>query len=238
MLPLRESKGSNGSFGFRILLRVLPISHLTGLFVAYLNKQDMGDARDMAKNLESRSLLQMRENGYIVPEPVLAFMKDEIRNHESINDNATSRQRQYLGRLDVLHAYADGGHSISEIGGLYALIALWRSLEALCEEYSKGLRYQQSLNELEKADITVETYDAVARLLLLEVGLILCSDFSELFFSLLGCPLRLVLSHARSELSHLPGKCCQLLLNLVHNSKGLHDATSLATSTTAGRFRD
>lgn len=89
----------------------------------------------------------------------------------TIKEAATSRQAQYLGRPDVVHTYSDNGEVD---GGVYSLMALWRSLEELSGDPGLEVKtYTNSLVDLEGSEATFDaatTYGAVARLFDLQVS--------------------------------------------------------------------
>lgn len=118
--------------------------------------------------------MQKRGGDYQVHDLLLDFAKSEINmeRFRTIKEAATSRQAQYLGRLDVVHTYSDTGELA---GGVYSLMALWRSLEELSGDTGLEVKtYTTSLGALERGEATSDvasTYGAVARLFDLQVRL-------------------------------------------------------------------
>ena len=107
-------------------------------------------------------------NSYRLHDLVLVFAKSKLRGSNKV-ESASSRQAQFLGRLDVLQGYAKDGEASK---GFYALISLWRSIEELhmdkqlCEE-----TYEASLQDLSN-DESLETAficQSLGRLLYLQV---------------------------------------------------------------------
>lgn len=58
---------------------------------------------------------------------------------------ASSRQAQYLGRLDVLERHYSRGETVST-GGIYSLVSLWNSVKKLDPTVDVQARYMESLN--------------------------------------------------------------------------------------------
>lgn len=98
--------------------------------------------------------MQRRVAGhYVVHDLLLDFAKVSIANVEIFEDikvAATSRQTQYLGRLDVLEDYWRGGWEVRENYGLYSLATLWRSVEDLAKD--KSLEKTAYISSLQKSD--------------------------------------------------------------------------------------
>lgn len=89
-------------------------------------------------------MLQAHGDEYSVHDLLLDFAKKEIEGSGD-KESATSRQAQYLGRLDVFEAY-------SKMGGdcgchNYKLMALWRSVEELSGDKELAVKtYNVSLD--------------------------------------------------------------------------------------------
>lgn len=115
--------------------------------------------------------MQERGDGYAVHDLVLDFAKFKIAGFDSIRENVISRQAQYLGRLDVIRAYAKGR---KDGAGFLWLIALWRSLEELHGDIElEEKTYKNSLCSLECSEASSDValaYDDVASLFDLQVG--------------------------------------------------------------------
>lgn len=99
-------------------------SSMTPMVILNHISQDFRDAQVSTKSFVSRKLLQVRRDGYLVHYLLLDFAKKQIEGET--REPATSRQAQYLGRLDVLKAYQANKDQLSR--GYYDLIALWRLL--------------------------------------------------------------------------------------------------------------
>ncbi|CAM9768461.1 unnamed protein product [Scytosiphon promiscuus] len=138
-------------------------------------EKDLEGARFFVEGLVTRSLLQRREaDNYFVHDLLLDFAKVSIdakaENREGIKEAATSRQTQYLGRLDVLEDYSANREWDSR-EGLYSLIGLWRSLEQLSgDEHLEVRAYTASLGNLLKQD-EQESKDVAS----------ICSDLGHLY---------------------------------------------------------
>ncbi|CAM9160206.1 unnamed protein product [Choristocarpus tenellus] len=100
------------------------------------------DVHMYAQLLVGHALLLSLENGYRIHDMVLDFLKFNIGRDSEIVATATSRQAQYLGRLEVLHKYALGGQVIGEMD---SLLALWDSVESLSAVHSASHEYAESL---------------------------------------------------------------------------------------------
>lgn len=95
----------------------------------HVSEQDLQEARDEAQGLAGRSLLQAVDSGgYRMHDLLLDFARDRIKPGPL--ESAVSRQVQYLSMLNVLWRYVIGGHNTE---GLYSLMALWRSVQELCD---------------------------------------------------------------------------------------------------------
>ena len=81
--------------------------------------QDPRDVQSSAKSLVARSLVQVRGDGYFVHDLLLDFAKNAI--DPETKKVATSRQAQYLGRLDVLEGFYDGSTGLGR--GYVSLMA-------------------------------------------------------------------------------------------------------------------
>lgn len=115
--------------------------------------------------------MQMRGSEYLLHDRLLDFVKGKLKDFPEIKAFATSRQSEYLGRVDVLRAYSDRGEVD---GGFFSLIALWRSLEKLSEDALLQLNtYSTSLCQLENIEVTpdgIDTCMSVARSFDLQVN--------------------------------------------------------------------
>lgn len=117
-------------------------------------------------------MLQPRvEDQYFVHDLLLDFAKINIKAKklEVIKKAATSRQTQYLGRLDVLLGYFVHGNSLN---GMHSLMGLWQSLIELSgnEQLVVGA-YTASLGALEEEDKLAATIcSALGQLYNLQVG--------------------------------------------------------------------
>lgn len=132
----------------------------------------MADARVSAKDLVSRSLLQVRGDEYAVHDLLLDFVKTQIAKDEDVMRTATLRQSSYLGDPTILLAYYTEGNYDE---GLHSLVALWRSLEEIAPDPDLEVKaYNTSVCELEESgtssEETKEVYAALAQLFHLQVG--------------------------------------------------------------------
>lgn len=123
--------------------------------------------------LVGRSLVQVVEHKYRLHDLVLAFAKSKLRCLKmGCVALVTSRQAQYLSRLSVLRKYAEAGEML---GGFYALIGLWASVEELSRDSTlQTTMYRAILCELEESEATADmliSYDNVGHLFYLQVGL-------------------------------------------------------------------
>ena len=116
----------------------------------------------------SKCLLQdVGGGGYRVHDPLLEFVKINIKAEADILKDATERHAQYLGRLDVVQAYNNPKHGIGD-QGFFFLAALWRSVEELSGD--RGLQvssYSASLKELEPCGENADAasiFSSIARL--------------------------------------------------------------------------
>lgn len=127
----------------------------------------------MVDGLVARCLLQRRVvDLYFVHDLLLDYVKAKIEKSEAIKDAATSRQTQYLGKLDVLSGYSVDRGSLE---GFYSLVGLWKSLAELSgNEHLEVEAYKASLEKLgeEKEATDVAT---------------ICSDLGYLYILQVGC---------------------------------------------------
>ncbi|CAM9829498.1 unnamed protein product [Ectocarpus sp. 12 AP-2014] len=96
--------------------------------VAHLWELDPDDTTLLVHYLVDKSLVKVEEHAYYLHDLVLDFAKDELRKLREKVRLVNSRQAQYLGRMSIVKDYAEAGEVL---GGLYALMALWRSVEDL-----------------------------------------------------------------------------------------------------------
>ncbi|CBN79677.1 NB-ARC and TPR repeat-containing protein [Ectocarpus siliculosus] len=96
--------------------------------VAHLWELDHDDSTLLLDDLVDKSLVKVEEHAYYLHDLVLDFAKDELRKLKERVRLVTCRQAQYLGRMSVVKDYAKAGEVM---GGFYALMALWRSVEDL-----------------------------------------------------------------------------------------------------------
>lgn len=93
--------------------------------------------------LVDHCLLQAVEGGYRLHDLVLEYLQLIIKMDPPLAKAASSRQAQYLGRLDVLLEYKAGEFSA---GGVYSLVALWNSVKSLDGGVDVGGYYTRSLH--------------------------------------------------------------------------------------------
>lgn len=120
----------------------------------------MQGTRENAEGLVSKCLLQdVGGGGYRVHDLLLQFVKLKIKNDNGMAKTAAALQARFLGRLDVLNGFEDPRHGAHD-QGLFALDALWRSVEELSS--NPGLEvtsYNSSLGELDPLEVTAEVAD-------------------------------------------------------------------------------
>ena len=135
------------------------------------------DPRDAAKSLVVRSLLQVRKGKYLVRDPVLDFAKNRAMAFREIKESAILRQRQYLGRLDVLEAYRSSAREVS--GNFYTLMTLWRSLEVLSGFRDMDVAaYNSNLHALGQSEESFRSFDSVADFFRIQVDRLLSWRFT------------------------------------------------------------
>eukprot|EP00903_Cladosiphon_okamuranus_P022363 g20568.t1 len=119
--------------------------------------EDTGGTREEAEGLVSKCLLQdVGGGGYRVHDLVLDFVKIKIKADVKMVEEATTLQARFLGRLDVLKGYAHPEHGAGN-QGLFALDALWRSVEMLSgNPMLEVASYSTSLGELESCEATTD----------------------------------------------------------------------------------
>ncbi|CAM9933909.1 unnamed protein product, partial [Ectocarpus sp. 12 AP-2014] len=104
------------------------VAHLWELASARGMYGDPDDTTLLVHYLVDKSLVKVEEHAYYLHDLVLDFAKDELRKLREKVRLVNSRQAQYLGRMSIVKDYAEAGEVL---GGLYALMALWRSVEDL-----------------------------------------------------------------------------------------------------------
>lgn len=125
-------------------------------------------------SLARRALVQVRRDGYLVHDVLLDFARNRIKleTNRETKKTATSRQAQYLSRLNVVKAYRSSARECT--GGYYSLAALWRSLEDLSGDKALEVkRYKSNLDVLTKEQASMEIasiFDDVASLFHMQVG--------------------------------------------------------------------
>lgn len=89
----------------------------------YQHWQDVRDAQVVAMSLEARALVQIRDDGYLIHDVLLDFARERIKSetNRETKKTATSRQAQYLSRLNVVKAYRSSAEE--GIGEYYSLTA-------------------------------------------------------------------------------------------------------------------
>ncbi|CAM9362941.1 unnamed protein product, partial [Laminaria digitata] len=116
---------------------VVPKDMLSSLW-----EQSPRETDETIKKLADRSLLEEALPGsdsYHVHGPILSFAKAKLLRPDcptATKETVVHLQASYLGRVDVLLRFSDGGggaawRGCSELGGIVALAALWESVESL-----------------------------------------------------------------------------------------------------------
>ena len=85
-------------------------------------------------------MLQPAGDSFRVHDLVLLFLKPRLKADPS-RPMATSRIAEYLGQLKILRRYVEDGETI---GGVYSLMALWRSVEDLADESQVAAVYTKN----------------------------------------------------------------------------------------------
>ncbi|CAM9956525.1 unnamed protein product [Scytosiphon promiscuus] len=117
-------------------------------------KSNPHDAQVALDGLVGRSLMSLKQDRYGVHDLILDFAKLQILTNRPLVKGATLRQARYLGRSNVVRGYSGAGQHRE---GLYALIALWRSVEELSDDKElEAKTYKDSLRPLEGGDMTVD----------------------------------------------------------------------------------
>ncbi|CAN0172764.1 unnamed protein product [Ectocarpus fasciculatus] len=109
--------------------------------------QAPGAAKTFAAQLVDQSMLQPAGDAFRVHDFVLLFLKPKLKADPS-RPMATSRIAEYLGQLKVLRRYVEDGETI---GGVYSLMALWRSVEDLAGESHVAAVYTKNLQGVPEA---------------------------------------------------------------------------------------
>lgn len=106
-------------------------------------------------------MLQRTGDAYRVHDLILSFLKPKLKANPRAHI-ATSRMATHLGKLKVLHGYSGSGETM---GGVFTLIALWRSVESLSEEQQVATVYTRSLSGVTEG----EPWSEAGRVLMLMV---------------------------------------------------------------------
>ncbi|CAM9128742.1 unnamed protein product [Ectocarpus sp. 12 AP-2014] len=110
--------------------------------LAQLWDEAPGAAKTFAAQLVDQSMLQPAGDDFRVHDLVLRFLKPKLKADPN-RSIATSRTAEYMGQPEVLRRYVSAGETS---GGIYSLVALWRSVEDLGEDSQAAAVYASSLN--------------------------------------------------------------------------------------------
>ncbi|CAM9436286.1 unnamed protein product, partial [Hapterophycus canaliculatus] len=159
--PVKFRRLENGKLFSMIetSLRGLPSAQQEQLQLMAVMASGVAATREMLANLWAQ--VYMRES-YRLHDLVLEYLQLVIKmeKDQTLARQASSRQAQYLGRLDVLRHYSRGEEAST--GGIYCVMALWNSVKKLDRTIDVQARYVESLGGVTK----MRAWEDVGKLLL------------------------------------------------------------------------